>query len=139
MRSTKLLELLQIDAPIIQAPMAGVSTPEMAAAVSNAGALGSVGVGATNADLRAHNPSVLLRRQSVALHRRAVRFYVSAGGDHGHIRQSWTVAFAHELRDLRLPHKLWLLPFSESKHFWRATLPSALAYAAAGFRGPVVS
>ena len=50
MRSTKLLELLQIDAPIIQAPMAGVSTPEMAAAVSNAGALGSVGVGATNAE-----------------------------------------------------------------------------------------
>jgi nitronate monooxygenase len=47
--STKLLELLEIDVPIIQAPMAGVSTPEMAAAVSNAGALGSIGVGATNA------------------------------------------------------------------------------------------
>ena len=46
---TKLLDLLEIDAPIIQAPMAGVSTPEMAAAVSNAGALGSIGVGATNA------------------------------------------------------------------------------------------
>ena len=29
--------------------MAGVSTPELAAAVSNAGALGSIGVGATNA------------------------------------------------------------------------------------------
>jgi len=49
MPSTKLLELLEIEAPIIQAPMAGVSTPEMAAAVSNAGALGSIGVGATNA------------------------------------------------------------------------------------------
>src|SRR5580693_1948259 len=48
--NTRLLELLQIDAPIIQAPMAGVSTPEMAAAVSNAGALGSIGVGATNAE-----------------------------------------------------------------------------------------
>jgi nitronate monooxygenase len=47
--STKVLDLLEIDAPIIQAPMAGVSTPEMAAAVSNAGALGSIGVGATNA------------------------------------------------------------------------------------------
>jgi nitronate monooxygenase len=46
---TGLLELLQIDAPIIQAPMAGVSTPELAAAVSNAGALGSIGVGATTA------------------------------------------------------------------------------------------
>jgi nitronate monooxygenase len=49
MTATGLLELLDIDAPIIQAPMAGVSTPEMAAAVSNAGALGSIGVGATNA------------------------------------------------------------------------------------------
>src|SRR5580704_10750166 len=48
-RSKELLELLEIDAPILQAPMAGVSTPEMAAAVSNAGALGAIGVGATNA------------------------------------------------------------------------------------------
>lgn len=45
-----LLELLGIDFPIVQAPMAGVSTPELAAAVSNAGALGSLGVGATDAD-----------------------------------------------------------------------------------------
>src|SRR5690242_9035063 len=36
---------LGINLPIVQAPMAGVSTPEMAAAVSNAGALGSIGVG----------------------------------------------------------------------------------------------
>jgi len=43
------VRLLRIDAPIIQAPMAGVSTPEMAAAVSNAGGLGSIGVGAVNA------------------------------------------------------------------------------------------
>ena len=63
----------------------------------------------------------------------AVRFYVSAGGNHGRIRRSWSVAFAHELRNLRLPHELWLLPFAESGHFWRATLPSALSYAAAGF------
>ncbi len=39
-----------VDLPIVQAPMAGVSTPEMAAAVSNAGALGSIGVGAVSAD-----------------------------------------------------------------------------------------
>jgi nitronate monooxygenase len=44
-----LLETLAIDLPIIQAPMAGVSSPAMAAAVSNAGALGSIGVGATDA------------------------------------------------------------------------------------------
>lgn len=39
--------LLGIEAPIVQAPMVGVSTPELAAAVSNAGALGSIGLGAS--------------------------------------------------------------------------------------------
>ena len=43
------LELLGINIPIIQAPMAGVSTPTLAAAVSNSGGLGSIGVGATDA------------------------------------------------------------------------------------------
>jgi nitronate monooxygenase len=45
-----LLRRLGIELPIIQAPMAGVSTPEMAAAVSNAGGLGSIGVGAVDAE-----------------------------------------------------------------------------------------
>jgi nitronate monooxygenase len=44
------LKRIGIDVPIIQAPMAGVSTPTMAAAVSDAGGLGSIGVGAENAD-----------------------------------------------------------------------------------------
>ncbi|WP_197420530.1 nitronate monooxygenase, partial [Sphingomonas sp. CCH5-D11] len=34
--------------PLIQAPMAGVSTPLLAAEVSEAGGLGSIGVGATD-------------------------------------------------------------------------------------------
>lgn len=45
-----LLSLLRIRLPIIQAPMAGVSSPEMAAAASECGALGSIGVGATDAE-----------------------------------------------------------------------------------------
>lgn len=44
-----LLSLLRIDLPIIQAPMAGVSTAALAAAVSEAGALGSISVGAGDA------------------------------------------------------------------------------------------
>jgi nitronate monooxygenase len=40
---TRLTELLGIEHPIIQAPMAGASTPAMAAAAANAGCLGSVG------------------------------------------------------------------------------------------------
>lgn len=36
--------------PVIQAPMAGVSTPALAAAVSNAGALGSIALGASHVE-----------------------------------------------------------------------------------------
>lgn len=43
-----LLAQLGIEYPIIQAPMAGVSTPELAAAVSNTGGLGSLGLGSSN-------------------------------------------------------------------------------------------
>jgi nitronate monooxygenase len=39
----RLLELLGIELPIIQAPMAGETTPELVAAVSEAGGLGSLG------------------------------------------------------------------------------------------------
>ncbi len=42
-------QIVDVWYPIIQAPMVGVSTPALAAAVSNAGALGSIGLGASNA------------------------------------------------------------------------------------------
>jgi nitronate monooxygenase len=45
-----LTKLLRIETPIVQAPMAGTSTPAMAAAVSNAGGLGSVAVATVDAD-----------------------------------------------------------------------------------------
>ncbi|MCC8392426.1 nitronate monooxygenase family protein [Paraburkholderia sp. MMS20-SJTR3] len=45
-----LLSTLGIHKPIIQAPMAGVTAPALAAAVSNAGALGSLGVAAMNVE-----------------------------------------------------------------------------------------
>ena len=74
-----LLRTLGIGLPIIQAPMAGVSTPAMAAAVSNAGGLGSIGVGASNAETarqmiaavraasdRPFNVNVFCHRPSVA-------------------------------------------------------------------------
>lgn len=41
-----LVTQLSLEWPIFQAPMAGVSTPAMAAAVSNAGGLGALGLGA---------------------------------------------------------------------------------------------
>src|SRR5699024_2150023 len=39
----RLMDLLGIEHPIVQAPMAGATTPAMAAAVANAGGLGSLG------------------------------------------------------------------------------------------------
>lgn len=45
--SNRLTQQLGIEYPLIQAPMAGVSTPELAAAVSEAGALGSLGLGSS--------------------------------------------------------------------------------------------
>lgn len=42
-----LLEQLGLRVPVFQAPMAGVSTPQLAAEVSNAGGLGALGLGAT--------------------------------------------------------------------------------------------
>ncbi len=50
---TRLTDLLGIAHPIIQAPMAGSATPDLAAAVSAAGGLGSLGLGfATPDDIR---------------------------------------------------------------------------------------
>lgn len=49
----RLLDLLEIEHPIIQAPMAGSTTPELVAAVNEAGALGSFGAaGSSPAALR---------------------------------------------------------------------------------------
>lgn len=45
-----LLETLNLTYPIVQAPMAGATTPKLAAAVSNFGGLGSLGAGMTTPD-----------------------------------------------------------------------------------------
>lgn len=45
-----ILERLRMRVPIVQAPMAGVSSPAMAAGVGRRGGLGSLGVGAMTAD-----------------------------------------------------------------------------------------
>ena len=57
------LERIGIALPIIQAPMAGTSTPALAAAVTNAGGLGSIGVGGVNA-VAARALIEALRRQT---------------------------------------------------------------------------
>jgi nitronate monooxygenase len=49
-RVMTLLDRFGMRLPIIQAPMAGTGTPALAAAVSNAGALGSIALGAADAE-----------------------------------------------------------------------------------------
>ena len=63
-----LLETLGIDLPIIQAPMAGVATPAMAAAVSNAGALGSLGLAGTTAEGARRMIAAVRERSRRSLH-----------------------------------------------------------------------
>jgi len=89
-------------------------------------------VHATPATLAAHDPTLLVQRQAASLRRAGVRFYVSAGGNHAQILRKWTLDFAGDLTGLKLPHRLWLLPAPQRGHFWQATLPSALIYAATG-------
>jgi len=89
---------------------------------------------ATSAYLAAHDPALLVRRDARSLSRLRVRFYVSVGGNHGNIPSRWSFAFAHELRTLRLPHDLWVSPVALRRHYWSATMPSALTYAAAALR-----
>lgn len=57
-----MIELTGTEYPIIQAPMAGVSTPALAAAVSNAGGLGSLGIGASSV---AQARAMILQTQSL--------------------------------------------------------------------------
>ncbi len=63
-----LLYRIGIELPIIQAPMAGVSTPEMAAAVSNAGGLGSIGVGSVDAAMTRKMIAVVRSRTDRPFH-----------------------------------------------------------------------
>jgi enterochelin esterase-like enzyme len=90
-------------------------------------------VNATTLDLAAHNPSVLVRNDAGTLRASGVRFYISAGGNHGAVLRAWSLQFASELERLHLSHELWLLPATERGHFWAATMPSALLYAGSGF------
>jgi len=51
LRSAALCDRLGIQVPIVQAPVGSISTPELAAAVSNSGALGMIAVGGMPVDL----------------------------------------------------------------------------------------
>jgi nitronate monooxygenase len=60
----RLLELFDIEHPIVLAPMAGFGTVELAAAVANAGGLGSIGCGTANPQSAAETIARLRRLTS---------------------------------------------------------------------------
>lgn len=64
---TRLCELLGIEHPIVQAPMAGTTTPAMAAAVSNAGGLGSHGCAALSPEGLAEDMATLSKATNRAV------------------------------------------------------------------------
>lgn len=89
-------------------------------------------VHARPAGLRAHDPSLLARREAPLLRRLGTRIFLSSGTTHDRETAAGTRTFSKELRGLKLPHRLWLGPGGHDGRLWRAQLPAALAYALAG-------
>ena len=73
---TDFLELIGATHPIIQAPMSGFTTPALAAAVCNAGAVGSIGCAGV--------PSATVREQVIALRQATNRPYILNFFVHSH-------------------------------------------------------
>jgi enterochelin esterase-like enzyme len=86
-------------------------------------------VHADAAGRQAHDPSLLVRRESPLLRRLGTRFFLSCGTTHDRETAGETKAFSTELRMLHLPHRLWLAPGGHDGRLWRAQLPAAVAYA----------
>jgi enterochelin esterase-like enzyme len=80
------------------------------------------------AELAAHDPALLVRREAPLLRGLRSRFFVSSGtGDRATARA--TESFAGELSSLRIAHRLWLGPGGHTGRFWTSQLAPALRYA----------
>ena len=110
----RFLEQLGIRVPLVQAPMAGVSTPALAAAVSNAGALGSIAVGAADvagaramirevraSTDRAFNLNLFCHRPPPRAPEREAAWLASAGPDVSIVRRRATGAPDRGLPNVR--------------------------------------
>jgi Putative esterase len=80
------------------------------------------------AELAAHNPTLLVRARAAEVRAHGLHFFLSTGGSHGAVKRRWTFDFAHELKALRIPTRLWAQPLGE-KGFGRHQLPAALTWA----------
>lgn len=84
---------------------------------------------ASTAELAAHNPTLLVRREAALLRRRHVRFYLATGFNHGGIFRRWTYEFARELNGLGLPDRVWASKTPDGGRYLRLQLPAALEFA----------
>ena len=89
-------------------------------------------VHARPAGMRAHDPSLLARREAPLLRRLRTRIFLSSGTTHVRETAAGTRTFSAELRGLHLRHRLWLGAGGHDGRLWRAQLPAALAYAFPG-------
>jgi enterochelin esterase-like enzyme len=79
--------------------------------------------------LTAHNPSLLVERESSLLRRLGTRFFISSGTTRDRSSEADAIGFAHELASLGLPYRLVLRPGGHNGVFWREQLPAALRFA----------
>jgi enterochelin esterase-like enzyme len=84
------------------------------------------------AQLAAHDPMLLTKREAPLLRSLGTRFFVSCGSTHDLGNAVLALAFAVRLSALRLPHLLWLRPGGHDGAFWRAQLPEALLFGLTG-------
>jgi enterochelin esterase-like enzyme len=84
---------------------------------------------ASAAELTAHDPTVLVRREAPLLRRQHVRFYLATGFNHGGIFRRWTYEFASELHGLELPYRVWASRSPDHGRYLRLQLPAALEFA----------
>jgi enterochelin esterase-like enzyme len=84
--------------------------------------------GASRAQLAAHDPSLLLRREAPLVRRLGTRFFLSCG-TRDRLTARATIGFARELAALHIAHRVWLGPGGHQGRFWASQLVPALRFA----------
>jgi nitronate monooxygenase len=130
---TPFAQRLGIDHPLIQAPMSGSTTPELVAAVSNAGGLGSLGAGYLSPQAILEQAS---RIRALTARPYAINLFVTAdefsadAGQVTRIRERLDALMVKEGLDVRtsLPER-WAFPFSEQLAALREARPPVASFA----------
>ena len=96
MRATdsEFLDQIGISIPVLQAPMAGVSTPALAAAVTNAGGLGALGLGADTVESAARAVTATRALTSGPIHLNV--FCHAPAVPNARVEQNWIARLAPE-------------------------------------------